>query len=532
MEDNFYLDDFELSLKEQANQFKMTPSKKVWHGIYNDMHPGRRWPSITISLLLVISIVFVGYINTHNDKVLVLSKQQTSAEKDIAKEDQINLTNGKLAVSEKAHESRNIAGVNFDKQLQDLAIIPSEKAHDQNNNIQTATSLPTPIDNSSQIKSSNGKVDQTTATTLLTNMENKPAVGGSKNVDAFAEKPLSNPVAITSDNAITQTGLLKLSENNNNITGYESTVANGFEDHPIYANNISVNGIRIIPVSISGNTPADNSTSATETQKDNKVLLSANVLIPEDEELNIKARQKQKSKTTWLFYAGPFLNSVSFSGNHLTETNNQNSLSLPQVTQKDNRVMHNSAIGFEAGIQMNYLFAKKLQFTTGAHFTRSGYDLISNEVHPALTTLLLKDKATGDQYSRNFVTHYGDGHGQSTTTLRNYSFQVSVPVGLQYQLFGNNKIQFNLGVNVEPSLVLKSNSYIMSSDGRNYVSVPDLYRKWNLNSNFTPFITFKSDKFKWNLGPVVRYQWLSSYTADYTIKEHLINYGIRVGISK
>ena len=530
MEDNFYLDDFELSLKEQANQFKMTPSKKVWHGIYNDMHPGRRWPSITISLLLVISIVFVGYINTHNDKVLVAANQQTSAKKDNTEKDQITSTNVKLAVSEKARESKNIAGVNFEKQAQDLASVPFDKAHDQNNTLQTATTLPTQISNSNQIGSPDNQVDQAPTTTRSANMQLKPASGGSKNVGAFAEKQVSNPLVIATDNAITENELSKIA--GNNIANYERSVANGFEDRSIDGSSLSVNEIRIIPVSILDNSSADNLTSANETQKDNKVMLSANVLMPADQELNMKARQKQKSKTTWLFYAGPFLNTVSFNGNHLTEINNQNSLSLPQVTQKDNRVMHNSAIGFEAGIQMNYLFAKKLQFTAGAHFTRSGYNVISNEVHPALTTLMLKDKATGDQYSRNFVTHYGDGHGQTTKTLRNYSYQVSLPVGVQYQLLGNDKIQFNLGLNVEPSAVLKSNSYILSSDGRNYVSVPDLYRKWNLNTNFTPFITFKSDKFKWNLGPVVRYQWLSSYTYDYTIKEHLINYGIRVGISK
>ncbi len=74
MEEKFYLDDFELSLKEHANQFKMAPSKKVWQGIYNDLHPGRRWPSVMMSLLLISSVIFIGYINTHADKKLVDSK--------------------------------------------------------------------------------------------------------------------------------------------------------------------------------------------------------------------------------------------------------------------------------------------------------------------------------------------------------------------------------------------------------------------------------------------------------------------------
>ncbi len=88
MEEKFYLDDFELSLQEQANQFKMAPTKKVWHGIYNDLHPGRRWPSVVMSLLLVFSVVLIGYINNNTDKNVAGSDLQTHAinsGKDISK---------------------------------------------------------------------------------------------------------------------------------------------------------------------------------------------------------------------------------------------------------------------------------------------------------------------------------------------------------------------------------------------------------------------------------------------------------------
>ena len=62
----FFMSDFEQSLKEHSDEFKMIPSKKVWHGIYNDMHPGRRWPSIAMSLMLIFTLVVVGHLNTHN----------------------------------------------------------------------------------------------------------------------------------------------------------------------------------------------------------------------------------------------------------------------------------------------------------------------------------------------------------------------------------------------------------------------------------------------------------------------------------
>src|ERR1035438_1494927 len=63
MERRFSMNNFEESLKEQADDFKMIPSKKVWHGIYNDIHPGRRWPSITVALLLICTLVFIGQLN-------------------------------------------------------------------------------------------------------------------------------------------------------------------------------------------------------------------------------------------------------------------------------------------------------------------------------------------------------------------------------------------------------------------------------------------------------------------------------------
>jgi len=72
----------------------------------------------------------------------------------------------------------------------------------------------------------------------------------------------------------------------------------------------------------------------------------------------------------------------------------------------------------------------------------------------------------------------------------------------------------------------------MSSDGRYYINDPNLLRKLNLSGNFGSFITFKSKKTKWQVGPSVRYQLLSTYQKRYPVKEHLIDYGIRIGISK
>src|SRR5674476_968054 len=74
MEREFDMTNFEEALKNQADQFKMIPSKRVWHGIYNDLHPGRRWPSITMSLLLISALIVIGHLNTNTGSKTLNSK--------------------------------------------------------------------------------------------------------------------------------------------------------------------------------------------------------------------------------------------------------------------------------------------------------------------------------------------------------------------------------------------------------------------------------------------------------------------------
>ncbi|HMI79025.1 MAG TPA: hypothetical protein VK484_09525, partial [Ferruginibacter sp.] len=69
MEKKIYTDDFEQLLKEKTDQFRMYPSKRVWHSIYNDLHPGRKWPSVAMSMLMIIVLMLIGYLNT-GDSIL------------------------------------------------------------------------------------------------------------------------------------------------------------------------------------------------------------------------------------------------------------------------------------------------------------------------------------------------------------------------------------------------------------------------------------------------------------------------------
>src|SRR5688572_22524081 len=65
MEKDFYTDDFEQLLKDTTEDFRMYPSRKVWHSIYNDLHPAKKWPSFAVCLLLITTILYVGIDNNN-----------------------------------------------------------------------------------------------------------------------------------------------------------------------------------------------------------------------------------------------------------------------------------------------------------------------------------------------------------------------------------------------------------------------------------------------------------------------------------
>ena len=66
MDRNFHTDDFERLLREKSDEFRMYPSKRIWHSIYNNIHPGRKWPSVAMCITLITALFLVGYLNTKN----------------------------------------------------------------------------------------------------------------------------------------------------------------------------------------------------------------------------------------------------------------------------------------------------------------------------------------------------------------------------------------------------------------------------------------------------------------------------------
>ena len=78
--------------------------------------------------------------------------------------------------------------------------------------------------------------------------------------------------------------------------------------------------------------------------------------------------------------------------------------------------------------------------------------------------------------------------------------------------------------------MLDNRAYLITADYKNYAEMPSLTRRWNMNTSFEVFTQQKTGKLNWRVGPQVRYQLMSSFSKDYPIKEHLFDFGLKLGI--
>ena len=463
MERKFYPENFENFLKGHADQFKLTPSKKVWHGIYNDLHPGRRWPSIAMSMVLLFTLVTIGHLNTnngHTSRIYNIPPHTNSLYSHVfiptLRTDSRNAT-GKSDVTDGYNNAGITPGNDAGNDLPTLSV----SAFQPSNNVSV---LPSTSDGSSNNSVVNNKNE--------------------------------NPAIDVIENKITKTASLR------EVTGSSQDQSLSKQQDESTLKNEVGEVIKTIP---NGN------------KEQPATAIKEKTPVKQEPQANAKNIRKPSrvSNVTWTYYVSPSLSYRNFSDSKINDA----------VTQKP-------AIGYEGGVAMSFNIYKKLQFTAGLQLNYSGYVIHANNTHPIIATLVLNAETQGQYSVYSALSQYGNRVDYEFTKLKNYSLQVSLPVGLQYDFGSGNDLSFGIKTTFQPSLMLGSKAYILSEDKRNYLTNPELLRKWNLNTDLSTYLSFSSSTLRWQVGPQVRYQYLSTYTNRYPVKEHLINYGIRIGISK
>jgi hypothetical protein len=513
MERRFDMSDFEQSLKDHADQFNLVPSKRVWKGLYNSLHPGSKWPSVTVAIVFIITLVTIGNLNnsstTEQRSTLANTNQANTVYENINLVDsteESTATIGNLIAQEK--------GFNFLPHAQAFKnLIQQNKSVQQNKLVQEnkpGNQIATAQDKSTIVKYTtfDKKVISSKAvSTAPTDGKILLARGNPlmENYSLFNDKIDAAYLAINKNH---QKYVHEYSLLTNKYSGASDMVNSAIPKRIFSFAHFVTNGLSLVD--------------------HNTLFADANVLKEQGENSSLKRNDKNIKNVKWMYYLVPSISSASFRNKGMQAI--PPNFSLLQ-NRSFNGMTYKAGLGLEAGAQMSYRLSKKWDFITGGNIHYSGYNVVSNLVHPTFTTLSFRDNK-GLDYSKTYITHYGNGMTQNQIDLSNYSLQDSVPVGLQYHIWQDENVQVNLLSTIDVSAVLKSNAYIISSDGRYYVKDPSLSRPVNMGFNFNPNLVFSGKKVKWYLGPNIRYQLLSRYKSNYMTKEHLIDYGIRIGISK
>lgn len=533
MDRNLHTDDFERLLREKSDEFRMYPSKRVWSSIYNNIHPGRKWPSVVMSITLISSLLMIGYLNTKDSDAFT----GTTVNKNIV--DPLAIVYQNLQVnSPDIFNPFTVYSYNSNKvSVQELnykvASANNSDNHSKNNNngsiTPTSTGKVSGKFNKSSIQTNSNSFNPIQKTGVLLGYN---SFGKSTAFDANEESGIASNIFKTQFYA----SVIKLIGTNKNLQENAGSV-NNRAGAPIQITSVSKEFYKKIISDANNLTTSTGHLNLANTHKyssDKKTAVS-----PEDKEwidnyamYNRPAPKKWAGKLAWEIYATPSVVYRTLTTG-LINSNNSAPFILPGVnTNIENDIIQKPSFGFELGTGIQYPIFKDVKFKTGLqlNFTRYNSQGFHN-THPVATKLTMYDAKTKGTYEIFRTTPYSNKAGLKEVNLHNQTFQVSIPVGLDFKILGKENIQWNVGVTVQPTYIIGGASYLLSSDRRNYVKEGDMLNKWNLNAGFETFITYKSNGITYEIGPQFRSQ-LFSTNKNFAIEEKLQNYGIKFGIVK
>ena len=492
MENNIYNDDLENFLKDTADNFRMYPSKRVWHSLYNNLHPGRRWPSLAVCMLLISGILFISISN--NNSVNNINRHKASE----------NI----LANSKKYSSDDNADIINAFKNNSSFVI----------DNIFNTTAKKTSFRYTNTISNNISKTNliNSTAFNHLSNHK-EPTLKNTSTT--FKAHGISNDTELAVKIYIlSPIDIIKANPNTEADREYADVIKK------IKAADYLINKL----------TSADTKDIA-------KINIADKSWIEDYAFHNKASLSKWKRNVAFQYYLTPSIgfrqlyknyelpSTASLANNNpLLVNNSTNNLSL-----KD-KITQSSAINIEAGGTVLYSLSRRFRFKSGLQFNYTSYNVDANELqHPNQTNLLLNDLNTGYAILSPRISFYANSTSdENKKKLKNSTFQFSIPIGTDYKLAGKNNLKWYAGASVQPTFITGGHLYALSADEKNYIEDPSLLRQWNLNASVETFLSYKTiNGVIISAGPQLRYQFFSTYDKRYTYTEKLYNFGVKLGIA-
>jgi hypothetical protein len=237
---------------------------------------------------------------------------------------------------------------------------------------------------------------------------------------------------------------------------------------------------------------------------------------------------------SWEIYIAPTLNTHYLTGmnyQNMGQTAQTAPIMVVHIANVNGFVDNTPVMGYDLGGNILYRISKNISLKAGLDFSMNRYYIKAyNTSQPQASAALNSYLGYIADSLSNSVSGYGTI--KNPTHYQNRYYQLSMPVGIEMNIAGTGRVQLHLGATVQPSYLLNTDAYVLTDDYNSYTKDAQAFRRWNLNLGAEAFISYSVGKIRWELGPQVRYQLFSTYKNNYALKENMVNYGIRIGISK
>ncbi|GAC1527161.1 MAG: hypothetical protein NVS3B15_03790 [Sediminibacterium sp.] len=489
MENEMYQDELEQFLQDEVKQHRMYPSDHVWNNIRTELHGYHSWPALSfISLFIITALTVATLLNNHPGAHIVPAATAISP-----------------ALAKK---SSTVVPAETGKQGNYFASISPDE-------VTTATFTRLPHDSNDPALTA----DQAERAAAITVTVPLPA-NGTKTADQVNMKRfLVLPAAKTK---IVSSLTTSMTPDLSAQTDYSGEPVNRQAD-PMPENKATV-AAKGNPL-FSAASPAEHAT-ADDFFKDFNY-------VPQ-----VQPR-KRNARFGFQFYLTPSTSYRRLTDEKLKEiiqpatTATANTpLNSNYRTDVNTVARHKPAMGLEFGFALLYNMSSRLKFKTGLQLNIRQYHISTFQSPTSdATTISLVNNYRGVENVVLF-SPYNNNVGYKQTQLDNKIYQVSVPVGIAWEMIQGKHFGINTEASVQPTFTVDNHVYLLSTDLKHYTDGNNFLRKWNINTSVGFNITYRSGGTSWQIGPQVRYQHLPTYSNLYPIKEYLLDYGLRVGFTR
>lgn len=475
--------DFEHFLKQNADQYRMFPSEKVWEGIHHTLHTRRRWYGIGLALLLLSTATVTTVMLNNAGK-----KQQLADKAPVTKTNDI-----------------------LTKQTASNTVIIAPQKPAVNNSV---------IQRPDKLQAS-----------LVADQQQLIAPAGAELEEQAGKLTLEVIPEINLKSAVANIQPLSVQKNTEILKKTSPALQTKkamFKPNPPVASTQPENNTVIV----------DNIIERKEvkTEDENSITTERKEYSPYTIEsvVNSYKYKKSRKKLSWQIFITPTISYRKLKENKTFLEAARTTLGTPanygySFSDINNIVTHKPDIGLQLGFVTGYPVSKRLRITAGLQFNVSKYDIRAYSHTGEVATIALSNNAGGTN-TVSTITNYRNIGGYKADWLHNMYISGSAPVGLELKLSGNKKTTVGIAGTIQPTYILGNRAYLLSADFKNYAEVPSLTRKWNLNTGFEIYAGYSTGKLDWRIGPNVRYQVFSSFIDKYPIREHLFDFGLKLGL--